>query len=209
MIENMTTIKSYLHNVKMETIWDLMKPDSKLTEAEKAQKREAIQKKIEDIKMKLKSGKRLSESEMNFLKKHAPDLYKKAQVAEAERQSYKQAIKSCKTKDDVQKVFLEKMRQSLSVSDMDQEMAEYMSAAVQQEHIKFTKSDDYKKMKWKSQQRIETGYPRQYQSESIDHLYEQALQIMEEEIFETKEFETKETFEFKMTKEGNKIEKKA
>ena len=209
MIENMTTIKSYLHNVKMETIWDLMKPDSKLTEAEKAQKREAIQKKIEDIKMKLKSGKRLSESEMNFLKKHAPDLYKKAQEAEAERQSYKQAIKSCKTKDDVQKVFLEKMRQSLSVSDMDQEMAEYMSAAVQQEHIKFTKSDDYKKMKWKSQQKIETGYPRQYQSESIDHLYEQALQIMEEEIFETKEFETKETFEFKMTKEGNKIEKKA
>ena len=190
MIENITSIKSYLNNVKMQTIWDLLKENANLTEAEKAQKQKAISKKIEDIKMKLKSGKRLSAEEMRLLKQYALDLHKKALAAEAERQSYKQAIKSCKTKDDVQKVFLQKIQQSIAMADIDKEMAEYITSAVQQEHIAFTKSDKYKQMKWKSDQRIEQGYYiNQYKNwdiEGMDNLYEQVLKIAQKA---TKEFE--------------------
>ena len=45
MIENITSIKSYLNNVKMQTIWDLLKENANLTEAEKAQKQKEKKKK--------------------------------------------------------------------------------------------------------------------------------------------------------------------
>ena len=50
MIENITSIKSYLNNVKMQTIWDLLKENANLTEAEKAQKQKAISKKQKILK---------------------------------------------------------------------------------------------------------------------------------------------------------------
>ena len=57
-------------------------------------------KRIEDIKNKMKSGRRLSHEEKEFLRIHAPDLYEKAIKIEKERDEFRRALSNCKTKEE-------------------------------------------------------------------------------------------------------------
>ena len=77
---------------------------------------EDIQKsnKISSIDTKLKTGQRLSSSEMSYLREHAPDLYEKAVKIEQEREQYKRELANCKTKEDVARLNANKMQQFLS-----------------------------------------------------------------------------------------------
>jgi hypothetical protein len=74
---------------------------------------DSLQKQIEDqkknnslsaIDTKLRSGKVLTADELSYLKKNNPELYQKAVEAKREREQYKNELKSCKTKDDVQRL---------------------------------------------------------------------------------------------------------
>ena len=103
MIQGITNLNSYLNTMKMQTIWDIAKQNPEKAKIEKQQKQKEISKRISDIRTKLKSGKKLSEKEMRLLKEHAPDLYKKAEAVQQERKNFKEALRNCKTKDDVQR----------------------------------------------------------------------------------------------------------
>lgn len=53
------------------------------------------------IKGKLRKGKKLSPSEMEYLRAHDPQLYEQAKLIEEEREKLKNKLKSCQTKEEV------------------------------------------------------------------------------------------------------------
>ncbi len=60
----------------------------------------------EQIDAKMRSGKRLSAAEMEYLKEHDPQTYQKAREIEMEREAYERELKRCRTKEEVQRVKL-------------------------------------------------------------------------------------------------------
>ena len=54
---------------------------------------------FKQINFKMMCGKRLSHEEKEFLKQHFPDTYEKAIRIEKEREEYRKALRSCKTKE--------------------------------------------------------------------------------------------------------------
>lgn len=72
-----------------------------------AQIREGNQ--MSSIDTKLKSGAELTPDEIAYLKKNRPEAYQEYEEIKREREAYKNQLKNCKTKDDVEKVKLSKM----------------------------------------------------------------------------------------------------
>lgn len=58
----------------------------------------------QQIDVKMRSGKRLTAAEMDYLKEHDPQTYQKAKQIEMEREAYERELKQCKTKEEVQRV---------------------------------------------------------------------------------------------------------
>ena len=67
------------------------------------------------IRAKLASGKKLSREEMEYLQKNDPQTYQKAKALEEEQKSYEEELKRCETKEDVQRVRMNRTAASLSV----------------------------------------------------------------------------------------------
>ena len=64
---------------------------------------------IASIKQKLKSGKKLSAAEMNYLKEKDPTLYKKAKYADDAREELKGELKNAKTKQEAREAVMRAM----------------------------------------------------------------------------------------------------
>lgn len=117
-----TSLNTYTKNMEMKMKWqkkqtekaytakDTGSTDSKDTTVR--QQLEEIRESAKDnsaqmaaqIELKMKTGKRLSAKEMEYLKEHDPETYKKAKAIEMEREAYERELKNCKTKEDVQRV---------------------------------------------------------------------------------------------------------
>lgn len=180
MIQGITDINSYLNNVKMQTIWNLNQQDPEKARIAKEQKQKEISKRISDIRSKLKAGKKLSDKELRLLREHAPDLYKKAEAVQQERKNFKEQLKNCKTKEDVQKLFSQKMQFAMSMEKTDQEMTEYLAAAFQEEHKSFMDSDDYKKLNWQIEQiTAQQAEQKQTTSKNENEVYQEVFRTME------------------------------
>lgn len=61
------------------------------------------------IDAKMKSGEGLTPEEEEYLKQNSKDAYREYQEIKEEREAYKKQLKSCKTKEDVEKLKLNKM----------------------------------------------------------------------------------------------------
>ena len=181
MIQGITDINSYLNNVKMQTIWNLNQQDPEKARIAKEQKQKEIAKKISDIRSKLKFGKKLSDEELRLLREHAPDLYKKAEAVQQERKNFKEQLKNCKTKEDVQRLFSQKMQFAMSMEKTDQEMTEYLAAAFQEEHKSFMDCDDYKKLKWQIEQTTEQK-TEQKRNKNGNEVYQEIFSTIEKWI---------------------------
>ena len=78
-----------------------------------------IQRKLQKIKNKLKAGARLTGEELEFLRRYAPELYRKVVALQKERDQYEQRLKEAKTRDEAEQIKLEKMAQSVASSDKE------------------------------------------------------------------------------------------
>lgn len=65
------------------------------------------------IRAKLNAGRRLSSSELQYLKKNDPETYQHVKAMEAERKAYEQRLRRCKTKEEVQRLKASQMASSL------------------------------------------------------------------------------------------------
>lgn len=127
-----------------EEIWKevmdhLLDPTAEMEEAE----RKAYEQKIMS---KLKSGKRLTSQEMNYLRIHNPSMYEIAQRVEQERQAFRERLKKCKSKEEVQQAISVQMEVVRAMDQAGDPATEYMAAMVKHEADTFHKSSNYARL---------------------------------------------------------------
>lgn len=122
------SLHAYTKNMAMEMKWQQKKASGNfkadgtktIDEWLKKQQENAAKSQTTDSKManqidlKLRSGKKLTSEELEYLKNHDPQKYQKAREIEMERQAYEQDLKRCNTKEDVQRLKMSKVAASLS-----------------------------------------------------------------------------------------------
>lgn len=94
------------------------------------------------IEQKIKSGAKLSQKEMNYLRRYNPYMYQQMVRVQQKREALKEQLKHCKTKEEAQRVIGAAFS---SISDKDP-VKEAMVAAVNNVSEQFRKSDAYKKL---------------------------------------------------------------
>lgn len=121
----MTTgsIYSYTRNLKLSQKWNIKKQNGNFLQKDSSgqssnaavsefeQYREQIEQfqkqnnpDLSTLYSKLRSGKKLSAEELNYLRDNDPVSYQQAKEMDAERESYKRELKQCKTKEDVERL---------------------------------------------------------------------------------------------------------
>jgi len=75
-----------------------------------------IHKKVEDMKSKLRAGRRLTPEEKKFLAENAPDVYRDVVAVEKEREAFSARLRACKSKQQVQSAKMEKTTQILATT---------------------------------------------------------------------------------------------
>ena len=103
---------------------------------------------IEAIRTKLRTGKKLAAAELDFLREHAPELYKKAVRVAQERDAYEASLRASKSTAEVDAKQNRMLTRVASiVKSLDPEEAEMLVNAVQDVNRSFRRSDEYKKLK--------------------------------------------------------------
>lgn len=69
---------------------------------------------LQSIQMKVSNGKKLTPAEKDYLQKHDPETLQKAQEIERTRESFKQALRRCHTKEDVERLRMTQLSSSLT-----------------------------------------------------------------------------------------------
>ncbi len=102
---------------------DPTRPKEDEEDPQRAQLEKRLQEQLESTKKsnilaaidgKLKAGGELTKEELEYLKAHNPKLYEEAMEIKREREAYKNALKNCKTKEEVERLNTNKMNQFLS-----------------------------------------------------------------------------------------------
>lgn len=170
-----TSLNAYTKNMEMKMKWQKKQAEKDYTAHEASSADSAVLRQLEDIResqkdnsaqmaaqidLKMMSGKRLSAQEMEYLKEHDPETYKKAKAIEMEREAYERELKNCKTKEEVQRVKAAHAAAGLDqvnnvknnpnipsgkkLALIKQELAK--STALEDSMRSFVKSGDYKKL---------------------------------------------------------------
>lgn len=91
------------------------------------------------IIQKLRSGKKLTSEEMNYLRAKNPQLYMQAARVQAMRENLRNQLENCKSKEEVEKVY----GNFTSMISKDDPMKEALVAAYDDELKEFKKTDKY------------------------------------------------------------------
>lgn len=129
-----------------EAMEKLLDPTSEMSPEQKAEYEAKI-------RMKLKTGKRLTAKEMNYLRVNNPTLYRTARRVEIARQGFRERLKHCRSKEEVQMVITGQMQvvEAMPKEDPDRE---YMAAMVKHEMDSFRQSKAYAKLPEKVDHRV-------------------------------------------------------
>lgn len=117
------------------------------------------------IRQKMKSGRKLTAEEMNYLRLYHPDLYRSAMRVETSRKILRTKLKSCKSKEEVQNV-ISVQNEVLKAMEGDPDR-EYMAAMVKHEVEEFQKSSVYARLP----ETIEKGQKRKKQAVSEQEIW--------------------------------------
>lgn len=124
------SLGTYTKNMEMQMKWQQKKANNDFTADGSTKLNDPIARQAEEIRMaqadesskissqirtKLANGKKLTREEMDYLQKNDPQTYQKAKAIEEEQKSYEEELKRCKTKEDVQRVKMNRTAASLSV----------------------------------------------------------------------------------------------
>lgn len=247
------TVKNAVKLQMLDTKWQEKKADLNAGKAEKdlspeerniAQFQEQMEKEREsnshaDTYNKLKSGGKLTEEEIEYLQKHDPEALAKYREAQAEKKAYENELKNCKTKDEVQRVKMNRMgnfaAEAKSIStdpyiplDKKVELMNQLNnkvCLIGKAHNDFVKSRQYDEMPTEAeleQERNEESSERleamqDVVSDSVDET-EEDYSIEEESIdsainsdvmFEEKNIAGQESAEDRMQRARNKKDSKA
>lgn len=177
-----------------------------------------------EIDAKLKAGADLTLDEIEYLKKNDPEAYKEYEEIRREMENYKKQLKNCKTKEDVERLKMNKMGQFMaeakSISQnpnipkakklgmMEKVLKKTMG--IQKEHIEFTKSLEYQSLPTQEEEREkEEKKKEKMQPEPTTQITEETEMFLEETQKELEENgEEIEKPEEKKPKREEMVEKK-
>lgn len=247
------TVKNAVKLQMLDTKWQEKKADLNAGKAEKdlspeerniAQFQEQMEKEREsnshaDTYNKLKSGGKLTEEEIEYLQKHDPEALAKYREAQAEKKAYENELKNCKSKDEVQRVKMNRMgnfaAEAKSIStdpyiplDKKVELMNQLNnkvCLIGKAHNEFVKSRQYDEMPTEAeleQERNEESSERledmqDVVSDSVDEteedysIEEESIDaaINSDEMFEEKNIAGQESAEDRMQRARNKKDSKA
>lgn len=159
-IHNMSNIRNMFENSNLsrnkrkekgrDLLWE--KSTSNITDGMYNNNNNSI---MESINMKLKSGKKLSASEIEYLKQNAPELYKEIIKLEQERKMFENRLKSCKTKSEALSVYSMKMC-NISESSKDDSKTEMRMKAMEDEWKTYVSKGKYKQLPFEEKNKLET-----------------------------------------------------
>ena len=158
---NLASLNSKWQQKKQEN--PIKKNDEELTADQRElqrfqeQLKEMRENKSPDINAKLMAGGKLTQEEIEYLRKNDPQKLKEYEEIQQERASYKKQLKSCKSKEEVERLKMTRMGRYMSQaksiasdstipkSEKYKMMVKLLSEAngVAKEHIKFTQSLRY------------------------------------------------------------------
>lgn len=120
---------------------------------------EAIAKRLTTITGKLKAGKKLSGQDLQFLSRHAPELFEKAVKIAKEREEYQKQLKKCRSKEEVQQLHARKTQmfateaKAISNANMPEgeklaklEELNMRAMAIGDEYTAYVKSERYQRL---------------------------------------------------------------
>lgn len=125
----MTSLNNIRRNGDLERKWEKRKQEGfsteGLTERQKdnvtfmqtykeQQENNPEDKELQRITNKIYAGSKLTEQEMQYLQKKNPILYQKMRAVEAEAKQYEEDLKRCKTKDEAQRIKMNKINASVA-----------------------------------------------------------------------------------------------
>ncbi len=125
----MTSLNHIRKNAALESKWEQRKQQGfstdGLTERQKdnvnfinaykeQQELHPEDKEMQKITNKIYAGSKLTEQEMQYLQKKNPVLYQKMRAMEAEAKQYEEDLKRCKTKDEAQRIKMNKINASVA-----------------------------------------------------------------------------------------------
>jgi len=174
-------ITDYVRTAQLEQDWQKKKIELSGAKSEDTKRADdwIKAKRVEDIKNKMKSGRRLSHDEKEFLRINAPDLYEKAMKIEKERDEFRRALEKCKTKEEASRLQAQKAMelqteaQATSVKFKDgkeRDEAEFIAMrmmAIFDEFADFTKSKEYAELSKESDEIKEENEENEEDNENI------------------------------------------
>lgn len=186
------TIHNKMQMAKLNMEWQQRKENSNLPKSEEESLIERMQEQIEQteksntrtsIDTKLRMGKDLSNDEMEWLRKNAPDLYEEAVKIREEKKEYKRRLQRCKTKEDVSRLNAEMNQRFLAEAKaiknnpnipQEQKRAELdkiarRASSIQSVHMEFVASKEYQELPTEQELREEKEKKRtRVQKREID-----------------------------------------
>lgn len=126
----LTSVGQYIKTLKLQTTWQLKQEkgdytghrasleqwlgESVGTGASSWEERHTGDSKLQSIQMKVFHGRTLTLKEKEYLRAKDPETYEKAKQLEREKKAYEDALKRCRTKEEVQRLKLSRVGASLS-----------------------------------------------------------------------------------------------
>ena len=247
------TVKNAVKLQMLDTKWQEKKADLNAGKAEKdlspeerniAQFQEQMEKEREsnshaDTYNKLKSGGKLTEEEIEYLQKHDPEALAKYREAQAEKKAYENELKNCKTKDEVQRVKMNRMgnfaAEAKSIStdpyiplDKKVELMNQLNnkvCLIGKAHNDFVKSRQYDEMPTEAELEQERNEESSERLEAMQDVVSDSVDVTEEDssieeesidttinsdvMFEEKNIAGQESAEDRMQRARNKKDSKA
>lgn len=136
-LETIGSLNQYLKSVKLEHKWGMRQSGNapllsgtgvsrtsllfvkSISSKRSGLSKSQIQKKLQKIKNKLKAGARLTGEEKEFLRRYAPELYRKVTALEKERENYEERLKEAKTRDEAERIKMEKMANNIATANKE------------------------------------------------------------------------------------------
>lgn len=115
------TVRNAVKLTMLDNKWKQKKESGNLFQKELTPEQKMVNQFQEDMKKmrennemasigsKIKSGDSLTPAELEYLQKNAPELYKEYMEIQAEKEAYERQLKNCKTKEEVERLKINKM----------------------------------------------------------------------------------------------------
>ena len=198
---DLSTIGSISHFTKtpaLKTQWNLKMKSGNVTGHSKGlddflsvgsspsqAEQEAENEKMGKITAKVNAGAKLTEKEMEYLKEKNPQLYEKLRQIEKEQKAYEEALRHCKSKDEVQSLHMARVSESMQAAKNGDGTAAYRMNRMTESLNAFAETEEYKKLSTEAEQALERKEQRE--SEQVEE--EQEPKAAEEKKAEQAEKE--------------------